>query len=111
MKNVILFLLIACFFGSCSVNENIVGKGPKSSIGDTKLYSHERQLYLLNGLIRLNKAKPELPEDGNYLIRTSHNVVDALIASFTFAIITSRTVKIYVIWVPPPPKAKKKDGQ
>ncbi len=62
------------------MNRHTVGDGPSPSTSKDRLieYSHDKQFYLIGGLIRLSDAEPELPKD-DYMIRSSFGVVVCLL--------------------------------
>ena len=94
LLTVIALLMIS--LSSCTVQRYVIGDGPVNKDEVKSVYSSDRNLYLIYGLIPLNKTNPRIPANGNYQIKTCHNVFDALISGITCGIITSRTTKILV---------------
>lgn len=83
---------------SCYVHRHTIGNGPVGREGDKKKVSTTKQLYLFGGLIGVgspNTSNPPYGENG-YQIKTSSNIVDMIITSLTFGIVSTRTVKIFV---------------
>jgi hypothetical protein len=99
MKNVlkisVLFLVLVSL-NSCYINRTTVGNGPIGKSGATVTYSHQKQMYVLWGLMAINPSQPKLPQDCGYQLKTSFNVVDAIVTGITGGIFGMRTQKVIV---------------
>lgn len=89
-------LLSTITLSSCTVQRYTIGYGPVGPQSVERVYSSDRNFYLIGGLIPLNQPHPRVPDDGNYQIKSSYNLVDILIIGLTGGLITSRKTKILV---------------
>lgn len=98
MKRLFLLAIIASMFlfESCLVHRHTVGDGPVGDAPRTEVYARAKQLYLFWGLVPLGHTQCATPKDGDYQIKTSHNIADAIITGITGGIVSIRTVKVNV---------------
>ncbi len=89
-------VVIAMMLQSCYVTRTTVGNGPVGKESDVKVFSREKQVAILYGLVALNQPNPSKPTDNNYQIVTSFNVVDGIIKYLTGGLVTTETVKVVV---------------
>ena len=78
------------------VTRTTIGDGPVGSNGSTEVFSKSKQMYLFWGFVKLGSSQPVIPEDKNVQIKTSFNVVDAIVTSITGGIFSMQTVKVIV---------------
>ena len=113
MKNALIFSLLflsLISLNSCFVNRTTVGNGPIGKSGETVKYSHQKQMYLFWGLVAIGQAQPKLPIDCGYQIKTSFNVIDAIVSTITGGIFSMRTQKTLVFKDSPcDPKIQKQE--
>ena len=99
MKNflkVSTLLLLLVSLNSCYVNRTTVGAGPIGKNAESVRYSHKKQLYLFWGLLAINQSQPKLPVECGYQVKTSFNVIDAIVSGITGGIFSMRTQKVLV---------------
>lgn len=99
MKNLLKFtalLLVIFSLSSCYINRNTVGNGPAGKAGETVKYSKQKQMYLFWGLMALKPSEPRVPVECGYQVKSSFNVIDAIVSTITGGIFSMRTVKVIV---------------
>jgi len=95
LKVSVLFFVILSL-NSCYVNRTTVGNGPIGKNDESVKYSKKKQMYLFWGLVAINQSQPALPVECGYQIKSSFNVIDAIISTLTGGIFSMRTVKVEV---------------
>jgi hypothetical protein len=100
MKQFVQLFILAVLMlslNSCFVNRTTIGYGPEGKDRQAVKFSKTKQMYVLWGLMALKKKHVELPVECGYQIRTSFNVVDAIVSVLTAGIFSMRTEKILVL--------------
>ena len=110
--NVSVLFVALLSLNSCFVNRTTVGNGPVGKGHETATFSHQKQMYLLWGLVSIGQAQPKLPMDCGYQVRTSFNAIDAIVSTITGGIFSMRTQKVFVFRDSPcDPKIIKQEHQ
>lgn len=93
-SNLALVFVLLFSSSACLTHRHSVARGPIGAQGSTQVYAKMKQGFLFWGLIPLQKDNLELPQHGDYQIKTSFNVEDGLISLISCGIISYRTIKI-----------------
>ena len=88
--------MVLVSLSSCFVNRTTVGNGPIGKAKETATYSHQKQMYVLWGLLALKQAQPQLPVQCGYQLKTSFNAIDGIVSTLTLGIFSMRTQKTLV---------------
>lgn len=96
MKKQLIILAVITLFVSCQVTRTTIGSGPVGKNTDSEVFSKQKQMYLLRGIVPLGFAQVQLHPSGNYQIKTSKKFIDCLVEGLTFGVFTMQTVEVLI---------------
>lgn len=96
MKKSLFILALFAILTSCQVTRTTIGTGPVGKNTKNEVFSKQKQMYLLRGLIPLGFAQVQLHPSGNYQIKTSKKFVDCLVEGLTLGLFSMQTVEVLI---------------
>lgn len=95
IKNALLMVIIGATMVSCMTTKTMVGDY-KTEIGNEVKYSQGKQVWIFWGLIPAGRTNINTPSSTPCKIVGKNTLLDCIIDSITFGIITTRTIRCYV---------------